>query len=88
MIRFLSSILAFLSVTTFYAQQNNIPKLVVGITIDQLRGDYLEHFKKNFGEKGFKRLLNEGVVYNQMVYNFPYPDKASEIGRASCRERV
>ena len=79
MIRFLSSILAFLSVTTFYAQQNNIPKLVVGITIDQLRGDYLEHFKKNFGEKGFKRLLNEGVVYNQMVYNFPSPDKASAI---------
>jgi predicted AlkP superfamily pyrophosphatase or phosphodiesterase len=77
MIRFLSSILALFSVTTFYAQQNDIPKLVVGITIDQLRGDYLEHFKKNFGEKGFKRLLNEGVVYNQMVYNFPTPDKAS-----------
>ncbi|MDD2475220.1 MAG: alkaline phosphatase family protein [Dysgonamonadaceae bacterium] len=77
MIRFLSSILALFSVTTIYAQQNAIPKLVVGITIDQLRGDYLEHFKKNFGEKGFKRLLNEGVVYNQMVYNFPSPDKAS-----------
>ena len=79
MIRFLSSILALFSVTTFYAQQNDIPKLVVGITIDQLRGDYLEHFKKNFGEKGFKRLLKEGVVYNQMVYNFPTPDKASAI---------
>ena len=79
MIRFLSSILALFSVTTFYAQQNNIPKLVVGITVDQLRGDYLEHFKKNFGDKGFKRLLNEGVVYNQMVYNFPSPDKASAI---------
>ena len=79
MIRFLSSILALFSVTTFYAQQNNIPKLVVGITIDQLRGDYLESFKKNFGEEGFKKLLNEGVVYNQMVYNFPTPDKASAI---------
>lgn len=77
MIRFLSSILTLLSVTTLYAQQNEIPKLVVGITIDQLRGDYLEHFKNNFGEKGFKRLLNEGVVYNQMTYNFPSPDKAS-----------
>ena len=77
MIRFLSSILAFVSVTAVYAQQNNIPKLVVGITIDQLRGDYLEYFKHNFGEKGFKRLLNEGVVYNQMVYNFPSTDKAS-----------
>ena len=79
MIRFLSSILAIFSVTTFYAQQNTVPKLVVGITIDQLRGDYLEYFKKNFGEKGFKRLLNEGVVYNQVVFNFPSPDKASSI---------
>ena len=79
MIRFLSSILALFSVTTFYAQQNDIPKLVVGITIDQLRGDYLEHFKKNFGEKGFNRLLKEGVVYSQVVYDFPSPDKASAI---------
>ena len=79
MIRFLSSILAIFSVTSIYAQDNTIPKLVVGITIDQLRGDYLEHFKKTFGEKGFKRLLSEGVVYNQVAYNFPAPDKASAI---------
>ena len=79
MIRFLSSILAIFSVTTIYAQESTIPKLVVGITIDQLRGDYLEHFKNTFGEKGFKRLLSEGVVYNQMTYNFPSPDKASAI---------
>lgn len=79
MIRFLSSILAFFSVTSFFAQQNSVPKLVVGITIDQLRGDYLEHFKKNFSDKGFKRLLNEGVVYNQVTYNFPSLDKASTI---------
>ncbi|MDD3355881.1 MAG: alkaline phosphatase family protein, partial [Dysgonamonadaceae bacterium] len=79
MIRFLSSILAFFSVTSFFAQQSSVPKLVIGITIDQLRGDYLENFKKNFSEKGFKRLLNEGVVYNQVSYNFPSLDKASTI---------
>ena len=79
MIRFISSILALFSVTTIYAQQNTVPKLVVGITIDQLRGDYLNHFKSTFGEKGFKRLLSEGIVYNQMIYNFPVPDKASAI---------
>ncbi len=79
MIRFLSSILAFFSITSFFAQENSVPKLVVGITIDQLRGDYLEHFKKNFSEKGFNRLLAEGVVYNQVAYNFPGLDKASTI---------
>lgn len=79
MIRFLSTVLVFISISTIYGQHNSVPKLVVGITIDQLRGDYLELFKKNFGDKGFKRLLNGGVVYNQMVYNFPSLDKASTI---------
>ena len=27
------------------------PKLVIGITIDQLRGDYLKMFQQTFGEK-------------------------------------
>ena len=50
------------------------PKLVVTLTIDQLRTDYMEAFSSLYGEKGFKRLLREGKVF--------------QIGRASCRERV
>lgn len=36
------------------------PKLVVTLTIDQLRTDYMEAFSSLYGEKGFKRLLREG----------------------------
>ena len=79
MIKILSSLVAFFSVASLYAQSvsDGTPKLVVGITIDQLRGDYLEAFKNTLGEKGFRRLLSEGLVYNDVEYNFANVDKAS-----------
>ncbi|ULB33851.1 MULTISPECIES: alkaline phosphatase family protein [Proteiniphilum] len=81
MIKVLSSLVAFFSITALFAQNpsGDVPKLVVGITIDQLRGDYLEIFKKTFGNKGFQRLLNNGLVYSNIYYDFPNLDKASAI---------
>lgn len=81
MIRLISSLVAFFSITAISAQSvsGETPKLVVAVTIDQLRGDYLEMFKHTFGEKGFKRLLKEGLVYSGIHYDFPYLDKASTI---------
>ena len=38
------------------------PRLVVSLTIDQLRTDYMEYFAPLYGERGFKRLLREGTV--------------------------
>ena len=35
------------------------PKLVVNITIDQLRTDYIEAFSPLYGQNGFKKLLSE-----------------------------
>ena len=72
MIKILTSIVALFSITSIIASEAQTPpKLVVGITIDQLRGDYLEIFKHTFGEKGFKRLMNEGLVYSNTKYDFP-----------------
>ena len=39
------------------------PRLVVNITIDQLRTDYLEAFAPLYGANGFKKLLAQGLVY-------------------------
>ena len=63
------------------AQYGNrqVPKLVVNITIDQLRSDYLESFAANYGENGFKKLLTQGLVYENASYPFVNPDKASAI---------
>lgn len=81
MIRILTSLVAVFTITSVQAQSpvRETPKLVIGITIDQLRGDYLELFQHSFGERGFKRLLNEGVVYQNIKFDFPNLDDASAM---------
>lgn len=74
--KFISSLIAILVVTNLEAQQST-PKLVVCITVDQLRGDYIEYFYNTFGERGFKRLLNEGLVYNNIRFEFSDIDQAN-----------
>lgn len=74
--KILSSLIAILAVTNLEAQQQ-VPKLVVCITVDQLRGDYIEYFYNTFGERGFKRLLNEGKVYSNIRFEFSNVDEAS-----------
>ncbi|MDH6353897.1 hypothetical protein M2132_000217 [Dysgonomonas sp. PH5-45] len=82
MIRILTSLVAVLTVASVNGQTSagkEPPKLVIGITIDQLRGDYLELFQHTFTEKGFKRLLNEGLVYQNMEFDFPNLTSAAAI---------
>ena len=55
------------------------PRLVVNITIDQLRSDYMEAFSPLYGSYGFKRLLTEGRVYSNASYPFQPIDRASAI---------
>jgi len=39
------------------------PRLILQITVDQLRGDLLWRYQDRFGEGGFRYLLDEGTVY-------------------------
>lgn len=78
--RFLTSLIAFLSIAGVKAQvPMDIPKLVVFITIDQLRGDYLQYFAPTFNERGFKRFFNEGLYYTHIQYDFPNVGQAASI---------
>lgn len=61
------------------AQTGGVPRLVVNITIDQLSEDYLEAFAPLYGEKGFRRLLRDGLVYKHGSYAFSPVDRASAI---------
>ena len=55
--RLLTSLLAVIALSGLQAQEvPAVPKLVVGLTIDQLRMDYVEAFSAMYGERGFKRL--------------------------------
>ena len=49
-------------------QATAAPRLVVCISIDQLRSDYLQAFEPLYSEDGFLRLLHEGLVYSHASY--------------------
>lgn len=57
------------------------PKLVVGIVVDQMRYDYLTRFWNQYGEGGFKRLVNEG--FNCKNNHFNYAPTSTGPGHAS-----
>ena len=61
-------LIIFLFSGLFFPQQS--PKLVVGIVIDQMRFDYLYRFRNNYGEDGFKRLMNEGANFTNSHFNY------------------
>lgn len=47
------------------------PKLVVGIVIDGLQEEYLDLLKGYFGENGFKRLMRDGVMLDNVNFGTP-----------------
>ena len=59
-------------------QAGNLPRVVVYITIEDLRGDYLEQLRPLFSQDGLGRMLSEGKIYPHV--RFPL----SELNRASA----
>ena len=53
------------------------PRLVVNITIDQLRSDWLGAFAPLYGSNGIKKVVEEGMVYENAYYPFSPRDRAS-----------
>lgn len=53
------------------------PKIVVGIVVDQLRTDYLEQLRPYFGDKGFNRLISEGVYIPDVDFKRSVSDAAA-----------
>jgi Type I phosphodiesterase / nucleotide pyrophosphatase len=49
---------------------NGHPKLVVVIVIDQFRGDYLERYRDQFGEGGFRLFLDHGAYFTDCNYDY------------------
>lgn len=75
-----ASLFLILATTPLSAQQTvNAPKLVVGITIDQLRTDYLLMMQNAFGSGGFRRLMNEGIMYENVKFDYPNVNCASAV---------
>lgn len=76
----LTSLITVLTFTGLQAQSlPTAPKLVIALTVDQLRTDYLEAFSSLYGDRGFKRLWKEGRVFHNAEYTFGGVDRASAI---------
>jgi len=56
------------------------PKLIVLISVDQMRGDYVDRFQHQWS-KGLKRLITEGAWFRQADY--PYYNTVTCPGHAS-----
>ncbi|MBA6153108.1 alkaline phosphatase PafA [Gelidibacter maritimus] len=61
---------------SLYAQNNSIdkqqekPKLVIGIVVDQMRADYVYRYWNKYGNNGFKKLVNQGFIFKNNHYNY------------------
>ncbi len=44
------------------------PRLVLFVTVDQLRGDMPLRFEDRFGDGGFRYLMQQGAIYTQAFY--------------------
>ena len=58
------------------------PRLVVGIVVDQMRWDYLSRYYGQFGDGGFRRLIDGGYSCNNCLIN--YLPTITAIGHTSA----
>lgn len=56
-------------------------RLVVLVVFDQMRGDYLERWKEQFGADGFERIKRDGVWFSNAL--LPYAATSTAPGHAS-----
>ena len=61
------------------AGNTEVPKVVVGVVVDQLRADYLEKYAHLYGDEGFKKLFAEGRVYTNGYFAHANPDRSSAV---------
>ena len=61
---------------------NERPKLVVGIVVDQMRWDYLCRYYDQFGDDGFRRLIDKGFSCDNCLIN--YLPTVTAIGHTSA----
>ena len=54
----------------FASAYNARPKLIVVIVIDQFRGDYLERYRDQFGDGGFRVFIDRGAYFTDCNYDY------------------
>lgn len=71
-LRYLLSSFVALIALQVPAEASTLPKLVVCITVDQLRTDYLRELEPMMSDDGFHLMLSQGYVVDNVIFPF-YP---------------
>ena len=74
------SLIVMALVLTFVARAEK-PKLIVQITIDQMRGDFPMRYQDRWGKGGFRYLLEKGTHYSNA--HFQHADTETPIGHSA-----
>lgn len=68
----MKKLLLLIALTVSFQSLADQPKLVLQLTVDQLRGDLLNRYKDNFinkrNQKGFQRFLSQGTLFTNAHY--------------------
>ncbi len=78
--KFLAVIFALFFFSNSRAQENE-NKLIVMITVDQMRHDYIAKYWDRYTEGGFKQLVNKGYSFDNA--NFSYVPTMTAVGHAT-----
>ena len=63
-------LIALLTLVFSFEANATEPKLVIGITIDQMRADFLARFEEHFSDGGFKRIMTGGFTCYDHHYGY------------------
>lgn len=61
---------SFLMLLSLIMHSQNRPKLVVAIVVDQMRYEMLDRFYNDFGQGGFKLIMDEGLRYDSCTIDY------------------
>ena len=75
-------LLIFLSLFSNSGAQERVipsekPKLIIGITVSEMRYDYLKRYWDKFGDGGFKRLINQGTYCRNVHHDYLLSESAA-----------
>ncbi|NBG66387.1 alkaline phosphatase PafA [Acidiluteibacter ferrifornacis] len=77
--KLLLTLVFFISLNSFAKEGK--PKLIVMLTVDQMRHDYISKYWDRYSENGFKRLVNKGFAFDNA--NFSYAPTLTAVGHAT-----
>jgi predicted AlkP superfamily pyrophosphatase or phosphodiesterase len=60
----------FLFSLPFGVISQQTPKILVSVVVDQMKYEFVDRFWEDFGDNGFKKLVNDGVFCRNTHYNY------------------